>query len=117
MATQSTPQLVKLSEVADSLGVPAGKVETMAGKRAAEWFDGSLAVTLDDAKRIFEAVRAEQAASDADYIASFEAEEKAVRDQLAEAQRQAAERERERPTRIGGVSVTVPPADPDWMSE
>jgi hypothetical protein len=107
-------QLVRLAEVADALGVPAMKIENMAGKRAAEWFDGTLAVTLDDAKKIYEAVRAEQAELDAAYLASLDRDRQAVAEMEAAAQRRAAERD---PRRVLHGVETFGPGDPapTWM--
>jgi hypothetical protein len=116
MATQPTPQLVRLSEVAASLGVPAMKIENMAGKRAAEWFDGSLAVTLDDAKKIFAAVRAEQAELDAAYVKGLDRDRQAVAEMEEAARRRAAAKPQSRVIR--GVE-TFGPGDPEpsWMGD
>ena len=100
-------QLIPVGTVADALGVPPVKIENTA-RGTASWFDGSLAVTLSEAARIFETVRAEQAASDREYIERLNRQEAEVAEMQAEAQRRAAEREAAEPRRFAGVRVSVP---------
>jgi hypothetical protein len=52
MATQRTTQLVRLAEVADTLGAPMMFVANAAGTDAREWWTGESAVTFDVARKI-----------------------------------------------------------------
>ena len=81
MAAQTTPQLVRLAEVADTLGCAAGFVQRAAGKDVHEWWTGELAVTFDVARRIAERWAAA--------VADAEAEtRRAVAEQAAQVERE-----------------------------
>ena len=98
-------QLIPLGWVADS-GVPPVKVVNTA-RATALVFDGSLAVTLSEATRIYDTVRAEQAEQDREYIDMFNRQEAEVEEMKAAAQRRAVERAAE-PRRFAGVRTSFP---------
>jgi hypothetical protein len=119
MATQSQPQLVRLSEVADTIGAPVMFVANAAGTDVLEWWTGEPAVTFAVAREIAEKW-ARNVADAAETTRKYAAEQEAKwRREAAEHQ---AEREAERTQKgepiPGGISVSLPgDARPPWMED
>jgi hypothetical protein len=118
MATQSEPQLVRLAEVADTIGAPLMWVVNAAGKDVRAWWTGEPAVTFDVARKIAERW-ARNVADATEKTRAAEAEQAAQVEREREQYRR--EREAERTQKgvpiPGGVSVSVPgdPHTPNWM--
>jgi hypothetical protein len=107
-------QLVTVAEVAAALNTMPMKITSLAGKRLAAWWDGSPALTFADAQRIADVIREEQAEGDRRYLENLDAQQREVDDMFVAAQERAAQRERERPTRVGGLAVSFPPGEREW---
>src|SRR5512132_369424 len=118
MATQRQPQLVRLSEVADTLGAPMMFVVNAAGKDVREWWTGEPAVTFDVARRVAQALARNVAdAEEVTRAAVAEQEAHIEREREQYARERAAERQYGRVI-PGGVSVSVPGSPrPDWMGD
>ena len=117
MAKEPQAQLVRLSEVADTIGAPWASVERYAGKDVHTWWTGEAAVDFVTARKIAELWAADSAAA-VEMTRQAELEHEAK----IEAEREAYRRERDasRGQRVfHGVQVTVPgdPHIPDWASE
>jgi hypothetical protein len=118
MATQPTPQLVQLAEVAATLGAPLGWVVNNAGKDVREWWTGEPAVTFDVARKIAEAwarnvadATETQRRHEAEQAAQIERE----REQFAR-EREAGGSKQRGGVIPGGISVSVPGSPrPGWM--
>jgi hypothetical protein len=118
MATQSTPQLVRLAEVADTLGCSMGFVVNAAGKDVREWWTGEPAVTFDEARKIAEEWAVAVADPEAETRRAVAAQEaKIEREREQYARERAAENQYGRVI-PGGVSVSVPGSPrPEWMGD
>lgn len=114
------PQLIRLVEVADVLGVLPEQIKGLAAKSIVAFWDDSLAVPIDVAHQIFQRVREEQAESDRQYFERLAREEQEIQEMLAKSQaRAAAEQDRaSQNRRIAGVRVSLPgePA-PSWAED
>jgi hypothetical protein len=119
MATQQTPQLVRLAEVAETIGAPMQWVANNAGKDVREWWTAEPAVTFDAARKIAEQW-ARNVADAAEVQRKYEAEQEAkIERERGELQRAAAARAEREPRRVlNGVEVSFPgdPA-PSWMGD
>ena len=114
MATQQTTQLVRLGEVADTIGAPAMFVANAAGKDAREWWTGEPAVTFAVAREIAERWAAnvadateKQRRYDAEQEAKLEREHEQYR-------REAAERAKRERTVLHGVETSFPGDPEPW---
>jgi hypothetical protein len=119
MATTSQPQLVRLAEVADTIGAPLQWVLNTAGKDVSAWWTGEPAVTFDAARKIAEAWARNQAAA-LEVTRKHEAEREAkIEREREESRRAAAERAKREPRRVlHGVEVSLPgDPPPRWMGD
>jgi uncharacterized protein (DUF2342 family) len=116
MATQSQPQLIRLAEVADTLGAPMMFVANAAGKNTSEWWTGEMAVTFDVAREVAEQwARSVADAEETTRVAVAEQEARISAEREEYARERAAE---QHPGGVipGGVSLSVPGSPrPDWM--
>jgi hypothetical protein len=117
MATQQTPQLVRLSEVAAELGAPLGWVVNNAGRHVDAWWTGEPACTFDVARKIAEqwaANMADAAEKQRRYEAEQEARIEKEREQFAR-EREASGAKQRGGVIAGGVQLSVPGSPrPSW---
>src|SRR5829696_461037 len=112
MATQQTPQLVRLEEVAGTLGAPLTWVENTAGKGVREWWNGDPACDFATAAKIADQWAANQAAA-VEVQRKYEAEQAAqIEREREELERAAAERAKREPRRVLHGVETSFPGDP-----
>jgi hypothetical protein len=71
-------------------------------------------VSWSRARQLYDEFTAAQEANDRENAERRRREEEALERERAELARAAAERERARPTRFGGVKVSVPPGEDGW---
>jgi hypothetical protein len=113
MATQ--PQLVRLAEVADTLGAPIGWVANAAGKDVRAWWTNEPACDFATAAKIADEWSSNKAAA-LEATRKYEAEQEARIEREREEFRREREAERKGTPIPGGISVSVPGGPrPDWM--
>jgi hypothetical protein len=119
MATQSQPQLVRLAEVADTIGAPLGWVVNTAGRHVDQWWTGEPACDFATAAKIADEWASNQAAA-FEVTRKYEAEREAkIEREREELRRAAAERAKREPRRVlHGVEVSLPGDPlPAWMGD
>jgi hypothetical protein len=119
MATQQTTQLVRLAEVAETIGAPIGWVMNTAGRHVNAWWTGEPACDFATAAKIADAW-ARNVADAAETTRRAEAEREAkIEREREESRRAAAERAKREPRRVlHGVEVSLPgDPPPRWMGD
>ena len=108
MATQQTTQLVRLGEVADTLGAPIGWVVNIAGKDVRAWWTGEPACDFATAAKIADAWASNQAAA-LEVQRKYEAErEVTIEREREQLQRAAVERAKNDRRVLHGVETSFP---------